>query len=343
MSRLGWLASMVCGVVAVAACTSSETASSGTTISGTTASVTVASETTASAGGSCPDQADEVMHSDVDGDGTVDRVYLRRDNTGAILIGLCGGNLAVAELDVGGTETSIAGLFDVDQEIFVVDTSAQSVIYSAVTSTPAGLAMTTMLVERTIGTDGGDPFYATSFSCAGPPESLELITTEYEPAEDRERLTASLLGLDGTRMTTTVIEISEVDPAEALAHWNDSGGCFDSLVSFDDATIALEAALNDLGFENLGGDDAGPESLSYVVGRGEVEEVQLTTGWDLFGPQGTFETEPRSDDLVAITRADRVGVWTTCDRLYLESVDLGDTQVASALARELIDVICPAG
>lgn len=120
-------------------------------------------------------------------------------------------------------------------------------------------------------------------------------------------------------------------------------GCLEWFTSFDEASIALDAVLEDLGHQHFGGDDPGAESASFLVGRNGTEEVQIITGWNLDGPQGTFDTAPgATGHFVPIRRGDRSGVWTTCGRLYVEVLGISDSpSIAESLAEEIDRRLCP--
>lgn len=123
----------------------------------------------------------------------------------------------------------------------------------------------------------------------------------------------------------------------------DTRGAVEGAATFDGVMAELDAALAGLGYEDFGGDHAGPESASFLVGRADSEELQITTGWEITGPQGTYETGPNpAADVNEIVRGDRAGVWITCGRFYVEILDLqGQSSQAEALADEIFPSICP--
>lgn len=116
----------------------------------------------------------------------------------------------------------------------------------------------------------------------------------------------------------------------------------DQFASFDDATAELHGALADLGYEEFGGDDPGPRSESFLIGDLGGEGLQVITGWEISGPQGSFEVLPEpSGRLSGIRRGERIGVWATCGRYYLEVLDLEGTSAATeAVTGEILEVVC---
>lgn len=190
---------------------SSVPASTASSTVGTSSPGSTAGLTTAPVG--CPDDIVEFVESDLDGDGVMDRVYLRRAGTpSANLVGIC----SVFDLDRDG-----------DGEIIAFNTSARSLIYNAGALTASGLEITNVVLETTIDSESGEPFNAAGFPCVAGSGDFELVSYRYRPSGDGVQVTTSAIGLDGLSMIQTFIESHDADPSEALSIWNEPDGCFD--------------------------------------------------------------------------------------------------------------------
>ncbi len=115
------------------------------------------------------------------------------------------------------------------------------------------------------------------------------------------------------------------------------------LPSFNAGMTQLAEVVEQLGYEDLGGDHEAEESSSFLVGREGVEEFQITTGWGLTEPQGEHQLEPGpvGDFLTLLRRGDRAGVFFVCGDSYVEVLALdGDPEAGAAFGSEVHSQLC---
>ena len=174
----------------------------------------------------CAPDADEQTGFDLDGDGDLDTVYLRRD-ANTVLLGVCGAGIE-GEVEVGGQNTTIAGTFDVNRdgldEVFVFDTAAWGQIHQAVTIVAGAPALTDLEIRfGAIGDQPDGEWTGWAFRCND--QTGELTSTTYEPSGARQSIVGSVVDLDGTSATWAETFRMESDRDEAYSAWGEQDFC----------------------------------------------------------------------------------------------------------------------
>ncbi len=233
--RSAWLAAAVLGAV-LAGCSSDDPSvvepPPATATPSTSAPTSTPAPDPDPAGEACPDPVDQTLDDDIDGDGQSETVHLRAVREPfANFVGLCAGDELLSEVDVGGMAPSLAGTFDIDRngtrEVFVVDTSAIAEIYVAVTLIGGQLQLTTVLLERGLDSEIGEPFNGGSFHCADPGDGAVLASSTFRAVGDQVEVVTEVIGLDGLEAVVEESDEQLLDPEEAYSFWSRPNGCFD--------------------------------------------------------------------------------------------------------------------
>ncbi len=125
-------------------------------------------------------------------------------------------------------------------------------------------------------------------------------------------------------------------------------GCSDAGtdLSYEDAAQAVHAALARLGYDTSEGDDAGPQSQSFlaVPANPALAELQVAAARERDEPAGDYtpigETDVAGERLPVISRRGEVdGVWFTCRGLYVEILAEGGVAEVVPPAAEVLDAL----